>query len=743
MRSVPYKEPEARARWEAAHPERKADRHRRDVRSRFAAARGRRAFVAVDGEGAYAEGDPDQRYVLLSDSLKRTLWRDEGLSTRECLDFLLAIPRKLDAARVVPVGFGLDYDVNFWLADLPPDKWERLFGPWHDCLWDGALTGHYRLRYIKGKWFEAWHFACLCGYKHKTAECGKADAYVRVDDVRSLFNGKFVRVVEEFLGKEAVSALLSQGKERRVRFSLADREEMTRYNAEENRLLVRVMEHFDASLESIGIRPPHYCSPAILGKLDLTLHRAKEFIPHGKEQPAELPAIFECAFFGGRIESADVGRAWAPIEEWDRNASYPATESTLPNLVGGGRWVRGISEGAPLRVALYLVRWDFRNVPRRYYPFPFRTEHGSVKFPPSGTAWLWGPEVRAGVLYGGFPEGTIRILDGWEFKEGWEPEETEVGSAWRDRIVTNCWRWSDDFATWPADPIQVINYSPNPRPVPNDRPFAWVEDRYLQRLELKAKKDPAEYSVKIQQNSHYGAFAQQLFLDPTKPSPFAHLGLAGFITASTRAALYRVARRIGEERVIAFATDGLFVRSNGEAPENSTRLGGWKVKTHRDGEFVQAGVRRTLHREGCDCGKCGPDGWEVFGRGFGGVDVPFEAIERAWSEHREKVAYEGRARFVGHRQAAARHQPKTWRNWVPEKRSINLASAGKKRNPLPRAELIDPSRGLVGTYPISTATNPESVSLPYRFRRDRALAEIDADAEPELEDEPSRGGPAR
>src|ERR1035437_6456887 len=66
-----------------------------------------RAFVAYDGEGW------DTKYVLLANSIGESISNPEGLSSKECLDFL--------SQRYTPpayrVFFSFGYDVNHIIAD--------------------------------------------------------------------------------------------------------------------------------------------------------------------------------------------------------------------------------------------------------------------------------------------------------------------------------------------------------------------------------------------------------------------------------------------------------------------------------------------------------------------------------------------------------------------------------------------------------------------------------------------------
>lgn len=669
---------------------RRGDRHRSGYsRDRARRLRGAREFVAVDGEGIYVRGDQTQRYVLLSDSDGRAIWKAKGLSTCECLEFLLSIPRQRNGARVVVVGFGFSYDAEHILCDLPDSKWKRLLGRWHDCLW-----GPYRIRYVRRKWLEIWKVEGEC-----------KGSYVRVDDVISLFNGNLESVVRDFLGSDALSRIVSEGKAGRDHFSLADKEFLRRYNAEENRLLVGVMKSLDSSLKSLGIRPSHYSSPAILGKWFLTKHEAKRFIPQGERE--ELREAYRLAFFGGRIEAAGIGRAHHAIYNYDLDSAYPHAIAVLPDFTKG-RWVeadlskREDIQDSPenwsiwsTRISLYRIRWDFRGNPRRFYPFPFRDEHGRVYFPPCGTGWVWSPELEAATLFGGFPPESVEIIEAWQFHE-------------------------DD---------------------PNNRPFSWILEIYRQRAELKKLGNPAQYPLKLAMNSIYGAFAQQLSINPNHLPTFHHMGYAGLITSLTRARIYAEIRS-NEEAVISVATDGLYSTGPLRNPDWVENLSGEpdrpelveyrsQVMSERCTEYgdmisVLSGVYALQDSSG--------NRVELHGRGFGGAMVPFDDIECAWGTHLDTVVYEGRARFLGHQSARARGKPQNWAMWVPSTRRINLSSAGTKRNPLPRAELINPSRGLVWTSP-NSMFSPEDASQPYSFSKDRAKAEIDASVEAEIEDE--------
>jgi hypothetical protein len=129
--------------------------------------------------------------------------------------------------------------------------------------------------------------------------------------------------------------------------------------------------------------------------------------------------------------------------------------------------------------------------------------------------------------------------------------------------------------------------------------------------------------------------------------------------------------------------------------------------------------------------KSGGEGFErpyrgQHGRGWGGLQVPFDEIERGWADRRETLTYTLRARFVGSKQALARRKFATRFEWKAQTRTISTREAGSKREPLPHVEFWEttPAEGLVPTWPYGVGFTPRSESQPYVGKPKNDLREM-------------------
>jgi hypothetical protein len=719
---VPWAKAEDRRRWERASQKRKRDRHLVASHVRDSKTREERrpspyqrgAFVAIDGEGCYrrrAHVGP-QLYALLSASDGATpasVWNEGGLSTVDCLEFLLSLPRRYGPS--IFVGFGLTYDVSHWLRDLGSSRWTRLYR--YKSVW----AGPYNVEWVPKKWLKV--SRCPEGSHVHRRGCFRQEnggTFVKVEDVFSNFNASFEETVAKWLPNTATPAL-GEGKGRRDRFVLADRPFMERYNDEENRLLVGVIRHLWEARIKLGIRRPGFYSPAVISVDLLQRLKAKD---HIGAYPEELVPALYGAYFGGRIECAQIGRANRPIFSGDLNSAYPAQIADLPDL-HDGTCVRGDRYRRDRPWSLYRVRYDLPatradGTPRRFYPFPHRSRNGGVVFPRCGTTWVWEPEVRAALECGGFPDGSIEVLDAWHFL--------------------------------PNDP--------------DARPFERFREFYQWRTELKESDPPAADVLKLGLNGAAGKFAQQVAFVRNKPPPYRDMGFAGLIWSGTRALLYRMIRWFGEENVVAIATDGVFLTCPLEQPKldlspyrngrpavyippepgelppvvlwnigpgrdhsrdvllfRSGGLGQLKFETYLDMTSLGSGIYRLLRADGT---------WEVHARGYGGKQFPWDDVERAWARREEMLTYVlPRRRFVGPRLALALGRFERWNEWETVSKTIRLSEAGSKRTSLPRARTWrsgdTPAHRLFPTKPDSAGRLPTDESFPYRGKQPNDQAE--------------------
>lgn len=336
-----------------------------------------RLFVAIDGEGI---GD---KYVLLASSLSKDsyIYNREGLSTKECLDFLLAIPQWTNR-----VWFFLSYDVNMILQDVP------LLGP-HHSLEELYLTGAtfwqgYRIRYIPKKVFQV----------------SKGKRSFLSYDVFGFFQRSFLKACEKW-GVE-LDPIIEKGKQARGDFASWPDQDIITYNGAELQALQRLIFAYYQAHNKAGLPP--------LKRLDgsgasaaawLESIRAKSFLP--TDLPEEVEQAGRYAYFGGRIETSGWGEGDS-LHHYDIRSAYPAAIMECPDL-SKLSWKQKEWKGESF--ALVHVRWqvDFSS-PWRWGPLPFREKGGTIIFPSFGEGTYWGCEVSSALER--FPD-SIEVLDSW------------------------------------------------------------------------------------------------------------------------------------------------------------------------------------------------------------------------------------------------------------------------------------------------------------------------------------------
>jgi hypothetical protein len=710
--------------WERSHPERSADRHgdresgqRRDPTSPASHVK-TREFIAVDGEGAYAPGDTAQRYVLLSDSTGRSIWSDLGLTTKECLDFFLGLSKK-----GIVVGFGLGYDTTHWLRDLHPADFKEkrangrtygLFGRYHDVLWPDPQNGPYHIRWIPKRFFEVSkpcekdheHLPrcppdcrivhrhektcppdcprkhrlhkigcppdCTKIHEHKT---GCPPVFVHIDDVLSNFDGGFEKVVRDWLGSEEASPKLAWGKAQRSRFLLKDKRRIMAYNAEENALLVKVMQRYAQAREESGFRSSRFYSPAVLGRELLYRHHGKDYVKAPRPPVVEMRQRY--AMFGAHIELGRIGRTRAGelVYEYDRRSAYPYWIAKVPNFANG-RWERDRKTPGHTPMfrpnspwSLYHVMWDFDPEKSLYFPLPFHTDTGAIRFPFAASGWCWASEVEVAIEAAPKLYGTVEILD-------------------------------------------AEHFIPND---PDEHPFAWIADVFAERARRKALPEgtpghAAEYPLKIAMNAVNGLLSQTICFDPDEGPPFKDLALSGLVMAGTRADLYRIAMR-NMPSVISFNTDAIFSTDPDllRPEEIGEGFGQFKREVYEEGVFAKQGVYR-LRRGTLPNGE--PD-YVIRARGVGGRALPFDRIIEGWHRHEERITYLlPKPHFVGAKQALAQNRFASRFEWEVQERSFDLRHPSDKRMSLPADS--DPSLGLVNTVADYVGFMAEVESWPYK-----------------------------
>jgi len=358
-----------------------------------------RPFLAVDGE---ARGD---RYVLLAGSEGGHVWNPRGLGTEEALNFLLDLPRP----RIL-VAFGLDYDVNQILADLPLRGARHSVGDLYLNGW--TYWRGFRLRYIPRKFFGI-------SYEHQRS--------ITIYDVWSFFTSSFIRALEEY-GIE-VPEIIRQGKAARGSFESWPKNRIIAYNAAEVDLLVELCDKLRDALRGADLRVTAWHGPGAVASEYLKRQRARDYIAGPKLTPRMEDAITR-AYFGGRIDASGWG-VTDPVYHVDLVSAYPAAIAELPNL-SRLSWSRVHHPKVRAeRPDLLLVEWDVSDLDPVWGPLPWRTDDGAVLWPQRGTGWYWSVEVAAARRRFG---DRIDVLEGYLSKGRIErPLRDPITATFRER----------------------------------------------------------------------------------------------------------------------------------------------------------------------------------------------------------------------------------------------------------------------------------------------------------------------
>jgi hypothetical protein len=492
-----------------------------------------RNFIVWDGEGP-----KDTSYSLLGNSEGEELCYPT-LTSLDCLNFIIESGRNHPYA--IHVGFGFNYDVSNILRDLP---WRHLaqLRKTTRTRWQGFAIQH-----VPRKWF-------------RVQRDGVA---VTIFDVISYFASSLVGALEKweigpfaptnaiaisianqpvFASVPSVDALSLMPESEIVRifkglrseFLWKDIESIRRYMRLELKYTKILMETLRRTFVDAGYLPTSWHGPAGLSRIAMRKHRVFDAMA---ESPYDVKLAARYAFFGGRFEQFFSGHAGRRLYVADLNSAYPYFCAQLPNLARG-TWRRGRAYEYN-KFAVYHIRYNAKPDRYRCYPLPKRDNHNNVLFPHRVEGWYWGPEAE---LVAENPDA--------EFLESWVFDESD----------------------------------------PADRPFAWIVEYFRRRQVLKRLGNPAEFTFKLIINAVYGCLAQRTGWDQKHNSaPRSHqLEWAGYITSACRAAVYRVARTLGDD-LVSIDTDGITSLRPFDLV-NSKELGGWELSEYQDGLFWQSGI---------------------------------------------------------------------------------------------------------------------------------------------------------
>lgn len=692
----------------------RAYRARAKAACRLPSAFERGRFVAVDGEG-FSDGETisltigkdnhvyeaaDHHYALLMDSDGHEAWAPAGrLSTKRCLDFLLAISERDKHALLVI--FGGPYDVCHMLAFGGFDRDDilqllrggDLSGRRYldATLTDGETTHDYRIEYRTRKSFTIWRFEHgVDKYReHVRRDGGKEwklnpEARACLWDVWGFFQGSFVAAMENWLSDDPDWHFIRDMKGQRAIFERAEIETIRRYTAAELRCLVAMMERVRASVRSLNLTISRWDGA---GAIAAAMFRANDVKSHMAACPPDVFDAARVAYAGGHIEAMKLGYHNGKVWHYDINSAYPHQFRRLPGLAFG-QWRFGDAL-PPAGFTLVQLEFHFQaGLP--FYPLFHRSTDGSIRYPERGSGWYWFDEYECARDFADrFGAYEFRVI-------AWHHLETRTNAA----------------------------------------PFGWIEDAYRVRREVIMRsretgvRDDSHMMIRLGLNSCYGKTAQQVGARYERetgeiiPPAYFQIEWAGFVTSGCRAQLMRAAMQ-APDTIISFATDAVFATEPLDLPCSPDKyLGEWEASCHENGmTIVMPGVY-WLHDR---------DKIHHFSRGFNkaAMSEP-EIVHAAWRRGETSIQVEQR-RMVTLGNAIMSEN--FWRLrglFVTTTRELKVNGFNSKRHPVAMTQCA-PHKGLVKTWPRDHDA-PADIALSSLMSASYPVAWLDGEAEPD--DEP-------
>jgi hypothetical protein len=583
--------------------------------------------------------EPD-KYVLLAASDGSEISDFEnGLSTRQCFDYLLDLAERHNYRHWRKTGqkvwfllyYG-GYDINMMLRGRNGDVPREVLRDLHEyksARWyfdEKRPDLFYAITWMRGKKFSLslkeegeWTYNPRKGKREKNDRTLRS---ITLYDVGGFFQMGFVKacagwgLLDGPEGDER-RRFLEEMKAARGSFSQVERETVRRYNALEVKLIADMGKLLWEAHEDLGLNLNSMHGAGATARAVLEKYGVVDHLSDG--MPLDVRDRVFRAYFGGRIQLQRVGRC-RTVYGYDINSAYPYAMTQLPSL-RDARWYRA-PEYDPEAWAIWHVRWDLGESEEMGHcitPFPFRTERGKIVYLRQGEGWYWNPEVAAALRH--FP-GQVEVLEGVALR----------------------------------------------LPYGDERPFAYVAELYERRRKMKLapEYDVREKVIKLGLNGGYGKLAEGAHSygrggEVTKPR-FQNYVFAGLITSITRAKMLEAAM-IDPYPVIAFATDCLFTRV--PLPlETGDTLGGWSGGEGRhNGIFVQPGFYKFERKDGSVVPHT---------RGFMSEEVDWDTIEQEldlWRGSRPLPTAMKSRRFIGLGAALAGRLDE-WCTWVRSDREI-------------------------------------------------------------------------
>lgn len=580
-------------------------------------------FIAIDGEGLSVPDGMRQPYGLLAASTGEFIedYADGGLSTVQCLEFLLQLSKKYPQAQLVIFGGG--YDMTQWLRDLP-DRNARELAETGETLYRFAINGWFEIRFLPGKRFDVRQT-----FQHPSQNRGVVHTKpTTIYDVFGYFQSSFVVAIRDWgIADAETLERIESMKISRPDFRLSDAPEILKYCLEETRLLTSLMDAVAEAIESVPSLPmprKWHGAGAIADAI-----MADRYMGDALEERDPAPAAVDRSYYGGRIEITRCGLVDPGdglIYEYDLRSAYPSALARLPAM--RGEWIKRPSYTTDEH-GVWFVRWDVRGHAVAPYlgPLPLRAS-GGLWWPLTGSGWYQAIEVAAAIEVFG---DMIKVEEGWTF----HPDD------------------------------------------PDSRPWSWIEELYRERaaIKLQDQRDGTRrnHALKLGLNSCYGKTAQRATWRRDRGSGqpvlsegrWTHRYVAGYQTASTRAQMLSAASQ-APQSLLSIATDAVAFTDPIDL-DIGANLGQWEMSTYdMPAMWVQPGfVIPEINEQGA--------GMKLRVRGGLSTSVGFGNFREAWERDGLRAVVDSPdTRFLGLRMAVAQNKTKLRGSWFTGTRYITF-----------------------------------------------------------------------
>lgn len=483
----------------------------------------------------------------------------KNIRTDEVLEYIINIGEKYPGA--IHVAYSFKYDFNMIVKGLTDFQKIQLHTEGKVVIPNGLVhprTYGYRwiVEYIPGK---------ILRVSRMNLKTKKAVS-VRIYDLFSFFARAFIAAAESILQDELSDEdreVIAHGKQDRGANTWDDIDSVRHYWEREITIMQRMTEKFRDIMYAAGLKLTSWYGPGAIASYLIKTRGLRDHIQNTPYVP-EVHEASKWAYAGGRFEHFLLGRI-LPKKEGEKiygldiNSAYPYALSNAPSLgVDHGEWVHVSRPDRIVDFGVYRVNFHgSRNlIEYRAMPLFHRDTAGGISFPGNVHGWYWSPEARV-VKELGKRFGGVEILEGWE--------------------------WHDD----------------------GSRPFKFLEEMYVKRQQL-GKDNVISMPYKLGPNSMYGKFAQQVgfkegkFGKPSLPPESHCLALAGWITSSCRASLYKMMVQIPPSELIAVETDGIFTTMSPDKFKHAVfgdALGEWEVSEYDEMIYLRNGIYHRRNGE--------------------------------------------------------------------------------------------------------------------------------------------------